>query len=40
MSDTNLEIRIRNLVKKSPNGSLSVFELVSLLAKTDIATTP
>lgn len=36
MSGTNLEIRIRNLVKKSPNRSLSISELVSLLAESEI----
>jgi hypothetical protein len=40
MSDANLEIRIRNLVKKSPNRSLSISELVSLLAKVEIVTSP
>lgn len=40
MSDTNLEIRIRNLVKKSPNRSLSVSEIQSLLLKAGIKTSP
>jgi hypothetical protein len=40
MSNANLEIRIRNFVKKSPNRSLSVSELVALLAKAEIKATP
>lgn len=40
MRHTNLEIRIRNFVKKSPNRSLSVSELVSLLANVEIFATP
>ena len=40
MSEANLEIRIRNFVKKSPNRSLSISELVSLLAQAEISVTP
>lgn len=40
MSDANLEIRIRNLVKKSSNKSLSVSEIVFLLSKAEINVSP
>lgn len=39
MSDVNFEIRIRNLVKKSPNRSLSVSEIISLLSQAEIVAT-